>query len=137
MSDDLFLCQVSKESAVRGELKKEIHLGYHGNGRPFDFFQPRKNCHSLMKGIQQFLKSPFVCFHGNCGKVCPTDSIFFGLFLSTRCGCCSYQVSLISGRRVTCFDHFCVFSTRQKLPHTTVNIATMFHEVWWKKSIFF
>ena len=28
---------------------------------------------------------------------------------STRCGCCSYQVSSISVRRVTCYDHFCVF----------------------------
>jgi hypothetical protein len=29
---------------------------------------------------------------------------------------------------------FWILSTRQKLPHTTVNIPTMFHEVWWKKS---
>jgi hypothetical protein len=28
---------------------------------------------------------------------------------STRCGCCSYQVSSISVWRVTCYDHFCVF----------------------------
>jgi hypothetical protein len=42
-------------------------------------------------------------------KVCPTDSEFFGLSCSTRCGCCSYQVSSISVRRVTCYDHFCVF----------------------------
>jgi hypothetical protein len=31
---------------------------------------------------------------------------------------------------------FWILSTRQKLPHTTVNIPTMFHEVWWKKSNF-
>jgi hypothetical protein len=43
------------------------------------------------------------------GKVCSTDSDFFGLFRSTSCGCCSYQVSSISVRRVTCYDHFCVF----------------------------
>jgi hypothetical protein len=36
--------------------------------------------------------------------------IFFGLSRSTRCGCCSYQVSSISVWRVTCYDHFCVFS---------------------------
>ena len=42
--------------------------------------------------------------------VCPTDSDFFGLSRSTRCGCCSYQVSSISVRRVTCYDHFCVFN---------------------------
>jgi hypothetical protein len=29
------------------------------------------------------------------------------------------------------------FSTPQKLPHTTVDILTKFHEVWWKESIFF
>jgi hypothetical protein len=32
-----------------------------------------------------------------------------GLSRSTSCGCCSYQVSLISVWRVTCYDHFCVF----------------------------
>jgi hypothetical protein len=26
------------------------------------------------------------------------------------------------------------FSTPQKLPHTTVDIPTNFHEVWWKES---
>ena len=64
---------------------------------------------SLMKGIQNYFKSPLFCFHGNCGKVCPTDSDFFGLSRSTSCGCCSYQVSSISVWRVTCYDHFCVF----------------------------
>ena len=29
---------------------------------------------------------------------------------------------------------FWIFSTLQKLPHTTVDIPTMFHEVWWKES---
>jgi hypothetical protein len=56
-----------------------------------------------------FLNPPIFCFHGTCGKVCPTDSDFFGLSRSTRCECCSYQVSSISVRRVTCYDHFCVF----------------------------
>jgi hypothetical protein len=64
---------------------------------------------SLMIGIQNLFKTPLFCFHGNCGKVCSTDSDFFGLFRSTSCGCCSYQVSSISVRRVTCYDHFCVF----------------------------
>ena len=35
--------------------------------------------------------------------------LFLGLSHYTRCGCCSYQVSSISVRRVTCYDHFCVF----------------------------
>ena len=56
-----------------------------------------------------FFKSPLFCFHGNCGKVCPTDSNCFGLSHSIRCGCCSYQVSSFSVRRVTCYDHFCLF----------------------------
>ena len=63
---------------------------------------------SLMKRIENKL-NPLFCFHGNCGKVCPTDSDCFGLSRSTRCGCCFYQVSLISVRRVTCYDHFWVF----------------------------
>ena len=63
---------------------------------------------SMMKGIQKKFKSPLFCFHHNCGKVCPTDSDLFGLSRSTRCGC-SYHVSSISVRRVTCYDHFCVF----------------------------
>jgi hypothetical protein len=28
-------------------------------------------------------------------------------------------------------------ATPQKLPHTTVDIPTKFHEVWWKESNFF
>jgi hypothetical protein len=35
---------------------------------------------------QKILKIPLFYFHGNCGKVCPTDSDFFDLFHSTRCG---------------------------------------------------
>ena len=56
-----------------------------------------------------FFNPPFFVSMATGGKVCPTDSNFFGLFRSTRCGCCSYQVSSISVRRVTCYDHFCVF----------------------------
>ena len=32
---------------------------------------------------------PLFSFYGNCGKVCSTDSDFFGLSRSTRCGCYS------------------------------------------------
>jgi hypothetical protein len=32
-------------------------------------------------------KSPLFCFHGNCDKVCSTDTDFIGLSRSTRCGC--------------------------------------------------
>jgi hypothetical protein len=55
------------------------------------------------------IQSPLFCFHGNCGKVCLTDSEFLGLSRYTWCGCCSYQVSSISVWRLTCYDHFCVF----------------------------
>jgi hypothetical protein len=58
---------------------------------------------------QKNFEIPPFLFPGNCGKVCPTDSDFFGLSRSTRCGCCSYQVSSISGQRVTRYDLFCVF----------------------------
>jgi hypothetical protein len=85
-----------------------------------NFFQPPKAAThyvgysykvswSLMKGIQIFFKSPLFCFHGNCNKVCPTDSDLFILSRSTRCGSCTYQVSSIYVRRVTCYDHFCGF----------------------------
>ena len=67
-----------------------------------------------MKRINFFFKSPLSCFHGNCGKVCPTVSDFFSLSRFTRYGCCTYQVSSISVRRVTCYDHFYEFDERNK-----------------------
>jgi hypothetical protein len=33
---------------------------------------------------KHFLNPPFFRFHGNCGKVCPTDSDCFGLSRSTN-----------------------------------------------------
>jgi hypothetical protein len=54
-----------------------------------------------MKGIQFLLNPPFFVSMATAAK--------FGLSRSTRCGCCSYQVSSISVRRLTCYDHFCVF----------------------------
>ena len=95
------------------------------------------------------LNSPFFCFHGNYGTACPTDSDFFGLSRSTRCGCYSYQVSSISVRRVTRYDNFCAFQffsilavsmataailkKNQPLPallHMAYDIPTRFHKVW-------
>ena len=40
-----------------------------------------------MKEIKQIWNPPFFYFHGICRKVCPTDSYFYGLSRSTRCGC--------------------------------------------------
>jgi hypothetical protein len=31
------------------------------------------------KESKMFLNPPLFCFHGNCSKVCPTDSDFFWL----------------------------------------------------------
>jgi hypothetical protein len=90
-----------------------------------NFFQPQKLPHTTVdiltkfhevwwKESNFFFKSPLSCFHGNCGKVCSTVSDFFSLSRFTRCGCCSYQVSSISVRRVTCYDHFYEFDERNK-----------------------
>jgi hypothetical protein len=98
----------------------------------------------LMKGIQNYFKSPLFCFRGNCGKVCPTYSDFFGLSRSTSCGCCSYQVSSISVRRVTCYDHFCVFqffrilaismATAAILKKSNLNSTTS-HGIWYSYKV--
>ena len=80
--------QISPKSEDFCILVAILYLGNHGNGRHFEFFQPPiaathysgysyKDSWSLMKGIQIFFKSPLFCFHGNCGKVCPTDSDLF------------------------------------------------------------
>ena len=112
LSGDLFLCQVSNGSAVRFPFNIFCTLVTMATAAILNFFNPQKLPHttvdipSLMKGIQQFFKSPLFCFHGNCSKVCATDSDLLGLSRSTRCGCCSYQVSSISVRRVTRSDHF-------------------------------
>jgi hypothetical protein len=98
----------------------------------------------LMKGIQNYIKSPLFCFHCTCGKVCPTDSDFFGLSRSTSCECCSYQVSSISVRRVTCYDHFCVFqfssilavsmATATILKKSTLTSTTS-HGIWYSYKV--
>ena len=51
--------------------------------------------------------------------------LFFGLSCSTRCGCCSYQVSSISVWRVTCYDHFCVFQFFSILAVSIVTAAIL------------
>jgi hypothetical protein len=62
-----------------------------------------------MEGIQIFFNPPFFVSMATAAKFVQPIPIFFGLSPSTRCGCCSYQVSSISVRRVTCYDNFCVF----------------------------
>jgi hypothetical protein len=113
------------------------------------------------------LNHPFFCFHGNSGKVCPTDSDCFDLSRSTNCWCCSlllcngnsssyyyssthfcpldFSEMLWSNfmkpwRNIICHvklcngRHFECVQLLQQLPHTTVDIPTKFHEVWWKES---
>ena len=80
LSDDLFLCPVSKGSAVWSEFNIFCTI--------LNFFQPLKSCHTLqwifLQSFMKFdernpkiFKSPLFCFHGNCGKVCPPNSDFF------------------------------------------------------------
>ena len=88
-------------------------LGYHGNGRHFDFFLTPSKAATLWVGTSTVVVDIPTKFHEAWWKeskfFSQTDSDFFGLSRSTRCGCCSYQVSSISVRRVTCYDLFCVF----------------------------
>ena len=153
LSDDIFLCQVSKGSAVRSEFKK-MHLGYHGNGRYFEFFNPKKlppttmdiptKFHEIWWKESNCFCIPLFCFHGNCGKVCPTDSNLFGSSCSTSCGSCSFQVSSISVWRVTGYDHFCVFqffsilavsmATAAILKKSTLTSTTS-HGIWYSYKV--
>ena len=56
--------------------------------------------------------------------------------------CVKFQKDPLYGVNLTCFPpwltwqrpQFRICSTPQKLPHTTMHIPTMFHEVWWKES---
>ena len=128
---------------------------------PFWFFPTPKSCHTLcwiflqsfMKFDERnpifFFKSPFFVSMATAAKFVQPIPIFFGWSRSTRCGCCSYQVSSIFVWRVTCYDHFCVFHLFlafcpfpwQQQPfwknqpfnaqlHMAYNIPTRFHKVW-------
>ena len=85
------------------------------------FFNPQKLPHTTVdiptkfhevrwKKSQKCLNPPLFVSMATAAKFVQLIPIFFfGLSRSTRCGCCSYQVSSISVWRVTCYDHFCVF----------------------------
>ena len=59
--------------------------------------------------------------------------------------CVKFQKDPLYGLNLTFFEPwlpwqrlpFWICSTPQKLPHTTVDIPTKFHEVWWKESKIF
>ena len=99
LSDNLFLCQVSKGSAVQFVFIIFCTLVTMATAAILQFLNPpRAATHyggysykvswSLMKGSQFFLFPPFL-FLWQLRQICPTDSNFFGLSRSTRCGCCS------------------------------------------------
>ena len=63
------------------------------------------------KGIQKSFKFPLFGFHGSCGKICPNDSDFFGLFtwmllLSSFINFCLASNPL---RSFLCFSFFSAF----------------------------
>jgi hypothetical protein len=93
------------------------------------FFNPQKLPHTMVDIPTNFHEvwwkesNFFLNPHGNCSKVCPTDSDFFGLSRSTRCGCCSYQVSSISVWQVTCY--FCVFQFFSILAVSMATVAIL------------
>jgi hypothetical protein len=116
LSDDLFLCQVSKGSPVRFEFNIFLTLVTMVTAAFMNLFQPLKSCHtvrwiflqSFMKFDERkpsiFLIPPFLPWQLQKSLSNRFRSFFFGLSRSTRCGCCSLQVSPISD-----YDHFCVF----------------------------
>jgi hypothetical protein len=59
--------------------------------------------------ILNFFNPPFLFLWQLRQSLSNRFQFFFYLSHSTRCGCCSYQVSSISVWRVTCYDNFCVF----------------------------
>ena len=157
LSDDLFLCQVSNGSAVWFPFNIFCTLVTMAMAAILIFFQPpppppQKLPHTTVdiptkfpwKESIFFLNSPFL-FPWQMQQSLSNRFRFLGLSRSTRCGCCSYQVSSISVRRVTCYDHFCVFSfflflkafwPFWKTPHLKAqlhmayDIPTRFHKVW-------
>ena len=124
------MCQVSKGSAVRSEFKIFCTLVTMATAAILNLFNP-KSCSTLrwiflqsfMKGINFFLIHPFLFPWQLRQSLSKRFRLFLGLSHYTRCGCCSYQVSSISVRRVTCYDHFCVF---QFFSILAVSMATAF-----------
>jgi hypothetical protein len=85
-----------------------------------NLFNPQKLPHTTVdiptkfhevwwKESKIFVNPPFFVSMATAANFVQPIPIFFGLLRSTRCGCCSYQVSSISVWWVTCYDHFCVF----------------------------
>jgi hypothetical protein len=86
-----------------------------------NLFNPQKLPHTTVdiptefyevwgKESKKKIESPLFVSMATAEKFVQPIPIFFGLSRSTRCGCCSLQVSSISVRRVICYDHFCAFN---------------------------
>ena len=131
----IYFCVRFQKDPLFGVNLTFLHLGYYGNGRHFEFVQPLKSCHTLRWiFLQSFMrfdernkkkKIHLFLFPWQLRQICPTDSNFFGISRSTRCGCCSYQVSSISVWRVTCCDHFCVFQFFSILAVSMATVAIL------------
>ena len=107
MSDDLFLCQVSKGSAVWSEFNIFCTL-VPWQRPPFWIYStpqklpltmvdiPTKFHEVWWKESKIFLNLPFLVSMATATKFVQPILIFFGLSRSTWCGCCSYQASFIN-----------------------------------------
>jgi hypothetical protein len=113
-----------------------LYLGYHGNGRHFEFFQPPKLPHTTVDIWAKFgfqvdydvanLYPSLVCYGGHfesktAAKI--QKSSRFGLSEEF----CIWQpfYTLITMATAAILNFF----NPQKLPHTTLDIPTKFHEV--------
>ena len=101
LSDDLFLCQISKGSAVRNEFHIFCTLVTMATVTILNFFNPQKQPHTTMdiptkfhevwwKESKNFSIPPFFVSMATAAKFIQPIPIFFSLSCSTRCGCCSY-----------------------------------------------
>ena len=124
LSDDLFLCQVSKGSGVRFPFNIFCILVTMATATILNVFNPSKAVThysgysykvswSLMKGIQKKFKSLFFVSMATAAKFVQPILIFL-----------AYLVPLDVDVVPIKFRQF-------------LFVPTMFHEVWWKKSIFF
>ena len=130
---------------------------------PFWIFQHAKSFHTLRwiflrcfmkfddRNLKFCLNPPFFYFHGNCGKVCPTDANLLAYLVPldvdvtgniTAKLCVVWSefnifCTLVTMAEAAILNLFNPLPPSQKLPHTTVDIPTKFLEVWWKESNIF
>jgi hypothetical protein len=95
LSDDLFLCQVSKGSAVWSEFNIFCTLVTMATAAILNLFNPSKaatyyggySYKVWWKESKFFLNPPFFISMATAAKFVLPIAIFFGLSHSTRCGC--------------------------------------------------